>query len=191
LVNVVGHVNAPCNLTSINKCTTASEAFIRSGCCSSSRKPCAVSAVLKLKHATCARDLCTWRAMDFATGALGSLLPKLAQLLQDEYKLQNGVKKEIEFLCRELETVRAALRNVSEVPLEQLCELVKIWAPDVRELSYDTEDIVDTFLVRVQGPKLPSKKSTKRFIKKMIQKVTKASIRRDIAQEINGHQGAC
>jgi len=129
--------------------------------------------------------------MDFATGALGSLLPKLAQLLQDEYKLQNGVKKEIECLCRELETVRAALRNVSEVPLEQLCELVKIWAPDVRELSYDTEDIVDTFLVRVQGPKLPSKKSTKRFIKKMIQKVTKASIRRDIAQEINGHQGAC
>ncbi|KAJ1277261.1 hypothetical protein BS78_05G281600 [Paspalum vaginatum] len=123
--------------------------------------------------------------MDFATGALGSLLPKLAQLLQDEYRLQKGVKKEIESLCRELETMRAALRNVGEVPLEQLSELVKIWGRDVRELSYDMEDIVDTFLVRVQGPEPPSKKSTKRFFKKMIQKITKASTRRGISQEIN------
>ncbi|KAJ1255109.1 hypothetical protein BS78_K289500 [Paspalum vaginatum] len=122
--------------------------------------------------------------MEFATGALGTLLPKLAQLLQDEYNLRKGARKDIEFLSRELETMRAALRNVGEVPREQLSEPVRIWARDVRELSYDMEDIVDTFLVRVQGPDPPSKKSTKRFFKKMIQKVTKATTRRGIAQEI-------
>ncbi|KAJ1256887.1 hypothetical protein BS78_K275600 [Paspalum vaginatum] len=122
--------------------------------------------------------------MEFATGALGTLLPKLAQLLQDEYNLHKNAKKDIQFLSRELETMRAALRNVGEVPPEQLSELVRIWVRDVRELSYDMEDIVDTFLVRVQGPDLPSKKSTKRFFKKMTRMVAKATARRGIAQEI-------
>jgi disease resistance protein RPM1 len=59
--------------------------------------------------------------MVFAMGALGTLLPKLGQLVQDEYKLQKGVKKDIEFVSRELD---AALRNVGEVPPEQLREQV-------------------------------------------------------------------
>ena len=102
-----------------------------------------------------------------ATGALGTLLPKLAQLLHGEYKLQRSLRKNIEFLTKELETTQAALRCVGEVPLEQLEELVKIWARDARELSYDMEDVVDTFLVRVQGPNPPSRKSSKKFIQKM------------------------
>ena len=122
--------------------------------------------------------------MEFATGALGTLLPKLGQLLQDEYNLQKGVKKDIEFVTRELESMRAALRDVGEVPQEQLKEAVKIWARDVRELSYDMEDIVDTFLVRVQGSEAPSKRSIKRFIKKMTTIVGKAKTRHGIGQEI-------
>jgi disease resistance protein RPM1 len=122
--------------------------------------------------------------MEFATGALGTLLPKLAQLLKDEYNLQKGAKKNVEFLTRELESVQAALRNVGEVPREQLNEQVKIWARDARELSYDMEDIVDTFLVRVQGPEAPSKRSAKRFVKKMKHIFTKVTARREIGQEI-------
>lgn len=86
--------------------------------------------------------------MEFATGALGVLLPKLAQLLSDEYNLQKGAKKDIDYLSRELETMHAALRSIGEVPPEQQSELVKIWGRDVRELSYDMEDMVDTFLAR-------------------------------------------
>jgi disease resistance protein RPM1 len=122
--------------------------------------------------------------MEVATGALGTLIPKLGQLLQDEYNLQKGVRKDIEFLSRELEGMRAALRSVGEVPQEELKEQVRIWARDVRELSYDMEDIVDTFLVRVQGPEAPSKRSTKRVMKKMMDIVTKATTCHEIGQEI-------
>jgi disease resistance protein RPM1 len=122
--------------------------------------------------------------MEFATGAMGTLLPKLGQLLQNEYNLHKGARKNIEFLTRELESVQAALRNVGEVPREELNEQVRIWARDARELSYDMEDIVDTFLVRVQGPEAPSKRSAKRFIKKMKDIFTKATARREIGQEI-------
>jgi disease resistance protein RPM1 len=90
--------------------------------------------------------------MEFATGALGTLLANLGKLLKDEYNLQKGVKKDIEFVMRELESMHAALREVGEVPQEQIRKAVKIWAQDVRELSYDMEDIVDSFLVRVQAP---------------------------------------
>ncbi|XP_066335782.1 disease resistance protein RGA5-like [Miscanthus floridulus] len=121
--------------------------------------------------------------MEFATGALGTLLPKLGKLLQDEYNLQNGVKKDIEFVTRELESMRAALRDVGEVPQEQLKEVVKIWARDVRELSYDMEDIVDTFLVRVQGSEPLSKRSVRRFIKKMTSIVSTAKTHHEIVQE--------
>ncbi|KAF8747829.1 hypothetical protein HU200_013138 [Digitaria exilis] len=122
--------------------------------------------------------------MELATGALGTLPPKLGQLLLDEYNLHKGTKKNMEFLSRELESIQAALCSVGEVPPEQLKELVKIWARDVRELSYDMEDIVDTFLVRVQGPEPPSKRSAKRFIKKLMGTVTKAIARHEIAQDI-------
>ncbi|CAO2150289.1 unnamed protein product [Urochloa humidicola] len=123
--------------------------------------------------------------MEFATGALGTLLPKLGQLLQDEYNLHKGVKKNIQFLTRELESTQAALHSVGEVPPEQLSELVKIWARDARELSYDMEDMVDTFLVRVKGPDPPSKKSSKKLIKKMKDFLTKAKTQHEIGQEIS------
>lgn len=119
--------------------------------------------------------------MEFAT----ALLPKLAKLLQEEYNLQTSARKGIEFLHKELETMHAALCKISEVPREQLDELQRIWARDVRELFYDIEDIVDTFMVDVEGPEPPSKRGAKKILKKMIRKVTKAMARREVAQEIN------
>ncbi|CAN6226857.1 unnamed protein product [Urochloa humidicola] len=122
--------------------------------------------------------------MEFATGALGTLLPKLGKLLKDEHSLQKSVKENIGFLSRELESMYIALRTVGEVPPEQLSELVKVWARDVRELSYDMEDIVDTFLVRVEAPEPPSKRSAKRFLKKIKDAFTKVKVHHGIGQEI-------
>jgi len=119
--------------------------------------------------------------MEFAS----TLLPKLAKLLQDEYKLHKGARKDIEFLHGELEAMRAALRKIGVVPREQLDDPQRIWARDVRELSYDMEDIIDTFMVDVEGPDPPSKRGAKKIFKKMVRKVTKAMARREVAQEIN------
>ncbi|CAN6372407.1 unnamed protein product, partial [Urochloa humidicola] len=122
--------------------------------------------------------------MEFAGAALRTLIPKLVQLLKEEYNLQKGVKKDIEFLSKELERSQAALREVSMVPQELLGELVRLWARDARDVSYDMEDIVDTFMVRIQGAGTPDKRGAKKFIKKMFSKVSKAMTRHDIGQEI-------
>nr|CAB3462702.1 unnamed protein product [Digitaria exilis] len=114
-------------------------------------------------------------------GPLSSLLPKLAKLLEDEYKLHEGARKGIKFLHNERETMHAVLRKVGDVPREHLDELKRIWARDVRELSYDMDDIVDTFMVTVEVPDRPSKK----IINKLRRKVTKFLARREVAQHTN------
>jgi hypothetical protein len=63
--------------------------------------------------------------MNIATGAMNTLLPKLAELVVGEYKLQKGVKGEIKELEKELTYISAALRKVSEVPVDQLDEQIK------------------------------------------------------------------
>nr|UBY07574.1 NBS-LRR disease resistance protein [Dasypyrum villosum] len=93
--------------------------------------------------------------MNIVTGAMGSLIPKLGQLLMEEYKLHKRVKKDVEFLRKELESMHAAPIKVGEVPRDQLDMQVKFWADEVRELSYNMEDVVDKFLVRVEGIQQP------------------------------------
>jgi disease resistance protein RPM1 len=98
-----------------------------------------------------------------------TLLPKLVQLLEDEYKWLKGLRKDVEFLERELRSIHAALRKVAEVPRDQLDDQVRLWATEVRELSYNMEDVVDRFLVHVEGSGDPVERShkLKQLMKKM------------------------
>ncbi|VAH84954.1 unnamed protein product [Triticum turgidum subsp. durum] len=89
--------------------------------------------------------------MEIAMGAIGPLLPKLTSLLVGEFTLEKRVRKGIESLVTELTLMHAALRTVAKVPPEELGEGVKIWRGKVKELSYQMEDIIDTFMVHVEG----------------------------------------
>ncbi|XP_052138642.1 disease resistance protein RGA5-like [Oryza glaberrima] len=131
--------------------------------------------------------------MNIATGAMNTLLPKLGELLVGEYKLQKGVKGEVEELEKELKGMTTALHKVATMPSDQIDEQVKIWASDVRELSYDIEDAVDTFMLKSKGhePATSFKKVTNLFnkfktnhqihavIKDIMDQVKKVSKRRD------------
>ncbi|CAO2149196.1 unnamed protein product [Urochloa humidicola] len=122
--------------------------------------------------------------MELFTGAMSTLLPKLGDLLADEYKLQKSVTGEIMFLVAELERMQAALLTISEAPMDQPPSLlVKLWARDVRELSYDIEDRVDTFMVRIdRAPK--ELHGLRRFIDRSLDLLTKAKICHKLGTEI-------
>ncbi|KAM3336381.1 hypothetical protein ACQJBY_030407 [Aegilops geniculata] len=90
--------------------------------------------------------------MDLATGAIGSLLPKLELL--NELNLEKSIRSDVGCVIEDLRVMHVDLCNVSEVQRdnnnEQL-KLVKRWADEVRELSYVIEDAVDGFLMPVEG----------------------------------------
>nr|UBY07433.1 NBS-LRR disease resistance protein [Dasypyrum villosum] len=118
-------------------------------------------------------------------GAMGTLLPKLADLLTEEYNLQKGVRGEIRFLEAEMEHMKAALLKISEAPIDQPPDKqIKLWANDVRDLSYDLEDSIDKFMVRVETHAQDKSHSFKDFIDKSLSLLTKGRIRHKIGIDI-------
>ncbi|CAN6234613.1 unnamed protein product [Urochloa humidicola] len=85
------------------------------------------------------------------TGAISSLLTKFAALLEKNYKLSKGVKKEIASKRDEMSSMNALLLNLSR--MEELDEQQKDWRDKVRELSYDMEDCIDIFFNDCGGGK--------------------------------------
>ncbi|CAL4980113.1 unnamed protein product [Urochloa decumbens] len=128
--------------------------------------------------------------MDLVTGAMGALPGKVLELLKEEYKLQSGVQEEVNFLSRELEVMHAALCKVAQVPPDKLDLPAKLWARDVREASYDMEDILDAFLVRVDGDPQPADTDRiQRRVSKQLAKlfgISKLKARHEIATAIVG-----
>ncbi|KAF7012720.1 hypothetical protein CFC21_026879 [Triticum aestivum] len=122
--------------------------------------------------------------MDLAMGAMSSLLGKLGEVIK-EYKLQKGVKKKVRSFSAQLMIVRAALGKVAEVPQDELDDQIKFWANDVRELSYDMEDVVDSLLVRVEGCEPnDNQASFKKLMAKMVNVFKKGKARSEISTAV-------
>ncbi|KAL6592420.1 hypothetical protein ACP70R_049473 [Stipagrostis hirtigluma subsp. patula] len=121
--------------------------------------------------------------MELAMGAMAPLFPKLYQLLKDEYVEQKGLKHEIESHSRELAMMHAALVEVAKVPPDKLSEPDKLWARHVRELSYDMEDAIDAFMVRVAARQLEDPSDASVF-KKIAANVKKVKDRHQISNKI-------
>ncbi|KAL6654111.1 hypothetical protein ACP70R_007576 [Stipagrostis hirtigluma subsp. patula] len=123
--------------------------------------------------------------MDLVTGALGALLTKLGDLLTGEYQLQTSVRDDIAYLMAELESMEAALLKISESPIDHPPDKQhKLWARDVRELSYDIEDRVDTFMVRIDNHAPKEFQGFRGFIDRGLDLLRRAKIRHDIGTDI-------
>uniref|UniRef100_A0A0D9XT13 AAA+ ATPase domain-containing protein n=1 Tax=Leersia perrieri TaxID=77586 RepID=A0A0D9XT13_9ORYZ len=116
---------------------------------------------------------------------MGTLLPKLFDILQKEYQLQKKTRGEIMWLMSELESMQIALLKISEAPIDQPPdEQVKLWAKNVRDLTYDIEDNIDKFVVRIDTPMPNNPHSFRGFIERSLDLMTKAKIRRKIGLDI-------
>jgi disease resistance protein RPM1 len=80
--------------------------------------------------------------------------------------------------------IYAFLGEVVDVPWDRLNPQAKVWACEVREASYDIEDVLDTYLVRVDGDEPTDPRRLIRAMKKMGKVFTKAKARRGIAGAI-------
>ncbi|KAG2563503.1 hypothetical protein PVAP13_8KG128500 [Panicum virgatum] len=122
--------------------------------------------------------------MEVVTGALPSVITKLAGLAAGEYNLQKGLKGEIKFLQEELESMKAALEDISRTPAEQLPNNDKIWSRNVRELSYDIEDSIDTFMVQCKDKGLGKQHGLKKVIDRSLHLLMQPKVRHKIAKEV-------
>jgi ABC-type glutathione transport system ATPase component len=93
--------------------------------------------------------------MDLAMNGMVSLLPKLGELLNKEYKLQKSAEQDVVYLQTELQHMYANLNKVASVPRDELDEQDRLWAGEVRDISHDIEDLVENFLVSAAQGAVP------------------------------------
>ncbi|OEL34436.1 putative disease resistance protein [Dichanthelium oligosanthes] len=120
-------------------------------------------------------------------GAMDCLLGKLGDLLTDKYKLLKEAKREVRSLQSELGNMYAFLKDMSgtQNPNEQ----AKCWMNEVRELSYDIDDSVDEFMLRVEHQESSSSKPQegfKGFIDRCLSLLTTIRARHQITKEFRG-----
>lgn len=127
--------------------------------------------------------------MDIVTGALPSLIPKLADLVAGEYNLRKGVKGEIMALQDHLESVMGALEDSSRTPADQLDESTQDWSRKVRDLSYDMQSSVDRFMVRCKADKQARHHGFKDIIHNSVYLLIQPIIRHKFAAEIKNIKG--
>jgi hypothetical protein len=117
------------------------------------------------------------------------LLPMLGDLLTREYQLQASVRDDVAFLKAELESMEATLLQISEAPADRPPDAQdSLWAQEIRELSYDVEDCVEAFLVRVHhhapAPAPPGDRDLLQGLRGLINRglglLRRAKIRRDM-----------
>jgi disease resistance protein RPM1 len=121
-----------------------------------------------------------------ATGALKPVVMKLTALLGEEYNRFKGVRDQIRFLASELTTMHAFLLKMSEEEDEEGHDpLDKAWMREVRELSYDMEEAIDDFMLRLDDKDAKPDGFIDK-IKHSLGKLGKMKTHRRIGKEIEG-----
>ncbi|XP_048544850.1 disease resistance protein RPM1-like isoform X2 [Triticum urartu] len=93
--------------------------------------------------------------LSMARSMLGGAISKAASAAANEMSLLMGVRKDIWFIKDELATMQAFL--VAAEGMKKKDMLLKVWAEQVRELSYNIEDCLGEFMVHVASQSLSRK----------------------------------
>ncbi|KAL6907801.1 hypothetical protein ACP4OV_001971 [Aristida adscensionis] len=118
-----------------------------------------------------------------STGAMNSVLSKLTTLLSlsEEYKLQKGMKTNLQLFHDELTNMKDLLEKLAEK--EDHDPLVRGWMKQVREMTYDLDDGLDVFILSSAKPHVPSSapgNRIKRIVKKASRVMSKGKSRHQI-----------
>nr|GMC85082.1 disease resistance protein RPM1-like [Ipomoea batatas] len=84
-----------------------------------------------------------------AEAAVEFLLDQLSAVISKECSLLGGIREDAQYIMDALSRLRAALRVADE--REEIDPQVNAWVKIVRELAYDTEDVLDEFLFHFGG----------------------------------------
>ncbi|KAK3132213.1 hypothetical protein QOZ80_6AG0517580 [Eleusine coracana subsp. coracana] len=90
--------------------------------------------------------------VSMARALVGTAVSKAPSAAVDEASLLLGVQKEIWYIKDELKTIQAFLRAAEVAKKKD--DLLKVWAEQVQDLSYDIEDCLDEFKVHVKSQNL-------------------------------------
>jgi hypothetical protein len=80
--------------------------------------------------------------------------------------------------------MKASLEHISNTPADQIPSGDKIWAKNVRELFYDIEDNIDTFMLQVNSHQPANKHGFMKFINKTLGSLMQLENRRKVAIDI-------
>ncbi|XP_027157216.1 disease resistance protein RPM1-like [Coffea eugenioides] len=82
-----------------------------------------------------------------AESVVGFLIKQLSTLLSQEITLLGGLKSDVQFINDELGSMKAFLRE-AEAKEDNNDSQLQEWLKQVREVAYDTEDVLDDFTFR-------------------------------------------
>ncbi|KAL7148728.1 hypothetical protein ABFS83_06G198700 [Erythranthe nasuta] len=87
-------------------------------------------------------------AVSFTVEKLGSMLVHKVAFLQ-------GVAKQVNWLKEELQRMQCFLKDAEEKQAKN--ELIRKWVSDIRDVAQDAEDVIETFILKVDAPKRRSR----------------------------------
>ncbi|CAO2816691.1 unnamed protein product [Amaranthus hypochondriacus] len=109
---------------------------------------------------------------------LTNLVLQLGSLAVDEYNFLKGVGDQLKSLENELRFMKKFLRNSEGKQHEH--QLVRELVDQIREVAFEAEDVIETFLLNFEKQKLRS------TFKKMIHSPQHALMLREVAKQIDG-----
>ncbi|XP_050262775.1 late blight resistance protein R1-A-like [Quercus robur] len=110
-----------------------------------------------------------------ADSAVSFLLENLTQLLIRESKLLRGVKDQVRSLEKELAVIKIFLRNTEGKRRDELVEEI---VSQIRDVAYEAEDVIDTYIITVTEHRRRSK------LRKLIHSCDRAITFHEVASNI-------